>query len=192
MFASSLRHRSPSTTRFRTRRRKPSRGYRNCTHKYLARSATYADGSASGLTIVILRKTSRVLLGLQALLLAYPSLLAIPLCGASLLGSTSAQEMVTATIVLASLLAGWRMVFRFLNTGGLDLRGLHPLWWGIAGLGAATTSIHHLARLAGTPLEFPLALGSVGSLLEPGLLFLPAFFHLCVEAYVGSSKWNAA
>lgn len=139
---------------------------------------------------------SKVLLGLEALMLAYPTWLGfLMMLGAiapAATGSISAEHVVdafTGVTTISGLVVGWRLVLTFLFRGRSAARAVSKWWWVVAtvvALAALTVGgLYEASRLAATHgFNVFGPVGSTIAVLGYGVIFVPSYLHLSAEVWL--------
>jgi hypothetical protein len=136
------------------------------------------------------RRFSKAAFALEAVFLAYLTCLPLPFFNnvwrrfvTGRLTWAETGDILSLLIILIGLVTGWRLAFAFLFTDRARFRGLSRGWW-ISATAVASASLLTLLLMAlpalGGPEVVPVT--SPWWILSFGILFIPSFIHLAVEA----------
>ena len=134
-------------------------------------------------------RVSKFLLGFEALVLIYPTLLGLVLAAGSLApvvtGSWTIDHFVdvaAGAATLLGLICGWRLALSFLVKGREKTRALGRPWWAAASAFAFASAL--IWALSWHSTHSFLTLDSPFSILGYGVLFVPSFIHLSAEVWL--------
>ena len=141
-------------------------------------------------------RASKLLLGLEALVLAYPTGLGLLMMAGAIApaatGSLTFEHTIDAVAgiaTVAGLLCGWWLVLTFMLRGRAAARGVSRWWWIVATfvavLAVAISALYEASRVATTHGNNTFApVGSTIGLLGYGILFVPSYLHLSAEVWL--------
>jgi len=135
------------------------------------------------------KRLSKYLFAMEAILLIYPTVLGLILATGSLLpfvtGARTRVHFVDAAVgvvVLVGLICGWRLALSFLFGDSGKARTASAPWWLIASVIAiASVLVAAFSRIVthnGSWAESPFGI------LEYGVLFVPSYIHLSAEVWL--------
>ena len=142
---------------------------------------------------------SKGVLALEAVLLAYPSLLALPLVSGSIapvaVGNFAYSDLLGAMagcLVLGGLVSGWRLTLGLLFMGRRSVKSASRAWWYVATAVAAASlavwALYGVSNYAATHGSVSLMpVGSAIGILGYGAYFIPSYVHLCSEVWLRST-----
>jgi len=129
-------------------------------------------------------RPSKIAFGVEALLLAYPTLIGIMMVGGAVLpvitgahASRDYGDAVMGLTILAGLISGWRLAFGFLAYDTPQFRGIQRGWWYVA------TLLTLVSVVAFAALWLSADFGAAVAPLGYGILFVPSYLHLSAEIW---------
>lgn len=133
-------------------------------------------------------KVSKIILGIEAVLVMYQTLLGLSLVVGSVVPFAAGnftieflQDFITGLIIFLSLLSGWRILVWVLTDGPRRNIKIKRIWWAFAYLGALLTLVSWLFVALEEYGIYSLTKPNPTHMFKLGVFFIIPFAHLLLE-----------